>query len=185
MPLSAKEKGSQNIDLQYAVQYLRDEKIIVKDKDIADKMKVGQGTVSNYVNGMAKASPNFRKNFERTFGVNLKDFGKEGNEAAGTAKRTPALDYQTMYWEVVERERKALEDDKAFFKDVLKSSLIAIREDVQAISARQKGTGEVVLHSLERLEKLNKDELVKEADKQILQIDKEVRRRGNEPFADK
>lgn len=94
--------------------------------------------------------------------------------------RSRADDYQQKYYEVLERERKALEEDKAFFKEVFKSSLIAIREDVRAVMARQKGTGDVVLNSLERLEKKEIDSLVDEADRRIYEIDKEVHRPGNE-----
>lgn len=63
------------------------------------------------------------------------------------------------------------------------SSLVSLREDVRAISARQKGTGDVLLRSLERLEKKKKGDLVREADKQIFQIDKEVHEHDNEVAA--
>jgi hypothetical protein len=59
------------------------------------------------------------------------------------------------------------------------SSLIEIRDEIRLIASRQKGTGDVLLHSLERLEEKQSGELVREADKRIFQIDKEVRKRGN------
>lgn len=89
-------------------------------------------------------------------------------------------DFRMKYYEVLERERKALEDDKAFFKEILRSSLAVILQEQQRIASRQKGTGEVVLHSLERLEHKKKGQLVTEADKRIFQIDTEVHKPDNE-----
>lgn len=87
MALPDKQKGTYNIDLQHAVQHLRDKKIISKDKEIAVKMGVGQGTVSNYVNGKSEASPNFRKNFEKAFGLELADFAKPAHTDIPDAKK--------------------------------------------------------------------------------------------------
>jgi hypothetical protein len=68
---------------------------------------------------------------------------------------------------------KLLEDDQTFFKEMLRSSLGSILMKTEEMWARQKGTGEVILGSLERLEKAPKDSLVDEAGRRILEIDKE------------
>lgn len=68
----------QNSLLIKAVQYLYGKGIISKDKDIADKMKYNKATVSSYINGKAKASAEFERNFEKTFNVKLKDFAAGG-----------------------------------------------------------------------------------------------------------
>lgn len=70
----------QNGLLIKAVQYLYGKGIISKDKDIADKMKYNKATVSSYINGKAKASAEFERNFEKTFNIKLKDFQPGGKE---------------------------------------------------------------------------------------------------------
>jgi transcriptional regulator with XRE-family HTH domain len=101
MPLRKEEKGPHNIDLQKAVQYLRDREIISKDKDIALKMNVGAGTVSNYVNGMGKASDKFRKNFEIAFGIDLKDF-KDAPSGVQQKEKPGSIDYQAKFYDAVD-----------------------------------------------------------------------------------
>lgn len=87
--------------------------------------------------------------------------------------------YREKYYEVLERERKALEEDKAFFKEILRTSLAGILQKTEELWARQKGTGDIVLHSLERIEGKKEGDLVKQADKQIFQIDKEAHGHGS------
>jgi hypothetical protein len=62
---------------------------------------------------------------------------------------------------------------------MLETSLAEILRQMELSSIRQKGTGDVVLRSLERLEGLKEDELVKEADRLSLQIDTEAHMRGS------
>lgn len=70
----------QNQLLIKAVQYLYGKGIISKDKDIAEKMKYNKATVSSYINGKAKASAEFERNFEKTFNIKLKDFAVGGSQ---------------------------------------------------------------------------------------------------------
>lgn len=69
----------QNQLLVKAVQYLYGKGIISKDKDIADRMKYNKATVSSYINGKAKASAEFERQFEKAFNVKLKDFATGGS----------------------------------------------------------------------------------------------------------
>lgn len=71
---------NQNQLLIKAVQHLYGKGIISKDKDIADKMKYNKATVSSYINGKAKASAEFERQFEKTFNVKLKDFATGGSQ---------------------------------------------------------------------------------------------------------
>lgn len=75
---------------------------------------------------------------------------------------------------------KYLEDDKAYFKDLLKSSLVSLVGQVRDVGTRQKAAGEIVLRSLERLEKKKSGDLVREADMRMVQIEKEAERRGSD-----
>lgn len=70
----------QNQNLQKAVQYLYGKGIISKDKDIAEKLNYNKATVSSYINGKAKASAEFERNFEKVFGVKLTDFAAGGKQ---------------------------------------------------------------------------------------------------------
>jgi len=88
--------------------------------------------------------------------------------------------FEAEYFRVLERERKALEEDKAFFKEILKTSLAVILVDVQSISSRQKGSGEVILHALEEIGQKDPGSLVKKADKRIRQIEKGAYKHDNE-----
>jgi phage repressor protein C with HTH and peptisase S24 domain len=87
-------------------------------------------------------------------------------------KKPGSIDYQAKYI-------AGLEEDKAWLKRMLETSLAEILRQMELSSIRQKGTGDVVLRSLERLEGLKEDELVKEADRLSLQIDTEAHMRGS------
>lgn len=136
MPSEGKTKGIYNIDLQCAVQHLRDQKIISKDKEIADKMEVGQGTVSNYVNGMSKASANFRKSFEKAFGISLLDFQPPAGE--GT-KKPGSFDYQADLKDAMATIRSYND----FLQRMLESSLGKVLRD-------QEGNSGIIVELLKR-----------------------------------
>lgn len=66
---------SLNIPLQKAVEYLYLHRLIVKDLDISKKTGYSRSSVSGYLIGKVKASPQFLKNFEKAFDLKLSDFG--------------------------------------------------------------------------------------------------------------
>ena len=136
MALKNEEKGPHNIDLQFAVQYLRDKKLISKDKDIAEKMGVGAGTVSNYVNGMGKASAKFRKNFEIAYNINLKDYS--GEEEA-EAKKPGSVDYQAKFYDAYDTIKRYNE----FLQRLMETSFAALLD-------RQEGGSAIAIEMLKR-----------------------------------
>lgn len=159
--------------------------------------EVSNGTFNNYSKRNADLPAEAIDKISKKWRPKLEDFGfvvlsLQGNAAILNKEEVRALcDQLPPKEKAPEAEQqepteghwrskylKEIEDDKAWFKQVFASSLTYILEDVHRISARQKGTGDVVLHSLERLEKKKKGDLVREADKRILQIDTEVRERG-------
>lgn len=130
--------------------------------------------------GTATLTDGYAKLIEEKYGVNKEWlFTGKGDKHPGGKEKAREIDYQAKYYELLEKEKKALEDDKAFFKEIIKTNLAVILLDVQSISSRQKGSGETVLRSLERIEKVEDGSLVKEADNRTDQIEKEAHTRGN------
>ena len=87
-------------------------------------------------------------------------------------KQADALKLQAEMMRNIEKNMARREDQAK-----IASSLKSLQDRIQAISSRQKGTGDIVLQSLERLEKKKKDDLVRQADNLILEIDKEAQMR--------
>jgi DNA-binding phage protein len=93
-------------------------------------------------------------------------------KAGSEAKKNPddAEDFRAKYI-------KQLEKENQYLQDIVKTNLTLVLATVRTISARQLGTGVVALKSLERLEKSaghKPGSLVKEADKEIGQIEREA-----------
>jgi len=81
--------------------------------------------------------------------------------------------------EAIDRERKALEMDKAFLQKIIDSNLTLALASLKTISIRQEAAGEVVLGSLARIEGKEESELIEAADKRRAQIEKEWQTHGS------
>lgn len=68
-----------NQDLMAAVKYLRDHRVIKRDKDIADLTGYAKASISNYTNGKLMASHKFIEKFEEVYKLKVSDF-KVGGE---------------------------------------------------------------------------------------------------------
>jgi hypothetical protein len=136
----------------------------------------------SYESGKAKPDTGYIDRLARMAGISVedvKDRKLSGSDISVRVEKVERQDFEARYYEVLERERKALEDDKAFFKEMLRTSLGSILMKTEEMWARQKGTGEIVLGALERLEGSEEGSLVDKADKRILEIDREAHERGN------
>lgn len=161
MPRKKINKGPYNVDLQHAVDYLYEQNIIDQDGEIAKRVKLSKGVVSTYLNGKAPMSDSFKTSFETAFNIKISDF------RAVDKNNVPAHHDDTYRDKYI----NLLEDNQAFFKEMFRTSLGAILDRTQEMWSRQKGTGEVVLESLERIEKKKPGSLVDEADKRTHEID--------------
>lgn len=141
----------------------------------------------SYETGKAKPDTGYVDRLARIAGVTIEDVQNKQLAGAEIKLRVEKEEknFEILYYEALERERKALEEDKAFFKEMLRTSLGSILTTTQEMWARQKGTGEVVLESLERLEKKPEGELVDKADRRTFEIDKEVHKPGSAPVRDR
>src|ERR1044071_6097504 len=110
MPQNVREKGPLNLDLQAAVKKLYQDGKIKKDKEISEKTGLSRSLVSNYINGRAPMSPNFKESFETVYHIKLKDF-EFIDDTAKNEVATP--DINAIYRD---RYIQALEEDKAYFK---------------------------------------------------------------------
>jgi predicted transcriptional regulator len=81
--------------LRKAVDYLKSEKLIEQDGDLAKKYGLTPGTVSSYLSG--KPGKDFVKNFERDFEISLKDFEEDDVPKYKTATQNEKLSVQTLY----------------------------------------------------------------------------------------
>lgn len=61
----------ENIELSRVVEDLKRQRIIFKNKDIADKLGMSESTISEYVTGKVKASEKFITKFEKVFNVKV------------------------------------------------------------------------------------------------------------------
>lgn len=78
-----------NQELIKAVADLYNNKVIRKDKDIADRTGYSKSTVSGYISGKVLASDDFLKEFENKFEIRLSDYQKPTNGAAPDPRDTP------------------------------------------------------------------------------------------------
>lgn len=177
----------------YTMQSIEDKEIVSRIQEVYDEQKPKSSRsfalsidsdpsfFAKIMKGTAALVDSVPEGVIKKYGVNKEWLLKgEGEKYARKPIEKPgSIDYQAKYFEAIERERKALEDDKAFLKEILKTSLVSISGAVEVIASRQKGTGDTVLQSLERLEGRAKDDLVKEADTLTDQIDKEAHTPGN------
>lgn len=177
MPHNAKKKGPYNIDLQNAVSHLYDKKIIRKDAEIVEKLGSSRGQVSNYVNGRAPASENFRNSFEKAFNLKLSEFAMPQDQNGPVDAEDS---YRAKYIKKLEDDNDLLTELIRDNQEIIKNNLTLVLATVRTISVRQEANGNVALESLARLEK-KKDEkaLVDEADKRTVQIETAVYAHGN------
>lgn len=197
MPQVNKDISIYNIDLQMAVRHLYDIGAITKDKEIADKTKFSPGQVSSYINGRAVMSLNFKECFESVFKLKLSDFKSKADDET-EAKESPAEsedsyraerikkleDDQEKYIRKLEKDNDRLWDLIKDNQEIIKTNLTLVLAAVKTLSVRQRGVGEVVLHSLERIEKKStkaSGALVEAADRAIDQIEREAYARDSDP----
>jgi len=136
----------------------------------------------SYEGGKAKPDAAYIDAIARMAGVTANDvMHKElsGKDIKFKVEKVESPDFEALYIAELQSQKKALEEDKAFFKEMLRTSLAGLLQRTEEMWLRQKGTGDVVLHSLERLEKKEAGELIREADRRIIQIDKEESAPGN------
>lgn len=129
MPQNVKTKGPLNVDLQLAVVELYKRGMIKKDKEIAEKTGFSAGQVSSYINGRAPMSPKFRETFETIFKVELADF--VGPNDYDGSDNTDKLSEGSILAKYI----KQLEEDKAFLKRLVESSLIDIADRQMTLQA--------------------------------------------------
>lgn len=103
----------------------------------------------------------------------MKKLIEERNRIAHGVEISGTVDYKGLYFEVAERERKALEEDKAYFKDLVKVNLTAlveqqlvIQSEVQAVhqwdaQLTASGDKEKEQDFLNHIQKLTADNLKK------------------------
>jgi hypothetical protein len=152
--------------------YLKDNGLINDNKEVAELFGYkSTSAISEILGRRTNIQPEMWEKFKKKYSIHSdvseSDFLKEEYRREKLARI-----------EAEERERKGLEEDKAFFKELIRSSLAVILQKTEEMWARQKGTGDIVLHSLERLEGKKEGELIREADKKIFQIDKEAHTHG-------
>jgi len=160
MPQNVREKGPLNLDLQAAVKKLYQDGKIKKDKEISEKTGLSRSLVSNYINGRAPMSPNFKESFETVYHIKLKDF-ESIDDAAKNEVAMP--DINAIYRD---RYIQALEEDKAYFKRLVESSLIDIVDrqktlqaeiqavhqwDAQQAAGKDKARAAANLHHIQKL----------------------------------
>jgi len=81
--------------------------------------------------------------------------------------------------EAVDRERKALEEDMAFLRELIRSNLTVVMTTLMTIRFRQEAAGDAILSSLERIEVKSEGELIEDADKRLNQIEQEWQKRDS------
>lgn len=84
-----------NQELIRAVEDLYNNKIIRKDKDIADKTGYSKSTVSGYISGKVMASEDFLKEFENKFEIRLANY----RTPAPTAGDDPPPAFVPIPWQ--------------------------------------------------------------------------------------
>jgi hypothetical protein len=128
-------------------------------------LKALQKYRNSQVHGVAKSNPE-------------EELKVEEPESPYTRLRIRRLEQdQEKYIKKLEEDNIRLWSLVSDNQDIIKTNLTLVLATVRTISVRQLGTGNVALKSLERLEKqagLRPGSLVKEADKEIGQIEKEA-----------
>lgn len=136
-----------NQELRAAVEYLYDTKAVRQDKDIADATAYNKSTVSSYLSGSLKASKKFEEQFEKVYGLSLKNFKtRPGNESGGGFLSGPIKITAQQYVEQLQADKKELQD-------VIKSNLTAMMTLLSALHRHDLAFHETMLESLARLEK--------------------------------
>lgn len=79
------KKGKKPTPLRRAVEWLKNERKLARDNDLMGLFNLSKSTISGYLSG--KASPEFETEFEKKFGISLKDFQDEPD--TGTKNHTP------------------------------------------------------------------------------------------------
>jgi transcriptional regulator with XRE-family HTH domain len=124
------KEGPHNQSLKNAIKHLRTIERITQYKDIVEATGYDKSTVSEYARGIVKASAEFETEFEKGFGINLKDYQtpKEGNYNLSTVGVNVTLQ---DYIDLLNRE-----NDRLF--TLLNSTLGRIHEDSHTTLAYQK-----------------------------------------------
>jgi transcriptional regulator with XRE-family HTH domain len=137
MSLQKSKEGPFNQSLKNAIKHLKSIGLITQYKDIVTKTGYDKSTVSEYVRGLVKVSPEFEGEFEKKFGVSLKDYNspKEGNYTLNPTGVNVTLQ---DYINIQELRIKELSQDKEWFKSIINSTLGRIHDDTHTALAYQK-----------------------------------------------
>jgi len=147
--------------------------IIADNKEVADLLGYkSTSAISEILGRRQNIQPDHWELFKKKYGLTSDNSEVE-------FLRQELLNEREARRATEERERKALEEDKAFFKEIMRSSLNVILLNIQSIASRQMGAGGVMLETLEELAKKPHGSLLKEADNRIGQIEQEAHIHGN------
>jgi hypothetical protein len=158
---------------------LKSKGLISDNKEVADLLGYSApSAISEILGRRQNIQPEQWEKFKKKYNVNsdtsevelLKEELKKERQARQTSE---------------ERERKALEHDKALLEDIIRTNLTMVLASLKTIGVRQEADGETILRSLERIEGTKEGELTGESDNRRAQIEKEWRGRGNVPVPGK
>jgi len=137
--MDAKDSGGQdapvyNKDIMNAVKWLYCNEKIEKDKDIVDKTGYVKSTVSSYIKGKIKASPEFRTKFEEVFDLRLSEFVNGWKIESQNLSAMDTKSIEDKYLNLLEKTLSEKEDDLKSYRSAI-DKITSVNQDMNSVKS--------------------------------------------------